>query len=215
METRVTQNPVEIEPVFGLPPPPRFDAAARAAAQRVEPLPRISLIAWLYRTAKYSRLINIRAGVLALVGVGGLITGATGAILVVDKAPPQQFNSSSMSSAGMPGEAWNSTPLTTENNFLGGGDLNSLAESLEERPRSELRRQSRRESTASLNDNERDERDKDKDKDKDDDEDEDKSRDSQEDDEDRKKEREIKRKDRDRDRDEDSERKKRLRLNAH
>ena len=81
-------------PTSTLPPPPRFDAAASAAARPVEPLPNTRIQIDFPLKPKFSPLINRRSKFLALMAIVGLATGAAGGILVVERDKQQRVESS-------------------------------------------------------------------------------------------------------------------------
>lgn len=93
MEHNEDRDSLKNIPTYTFPPPPRFDAAASAAARPVQPLektrkPSLSL------GPKFSRLINRRSKFLASMAIVGLATGAAGGILVVESDKQQRLESS-------------------------------------------------------------------------------------------------------------------------
>ena len=189
-------------PTSTLPPPPRFDAEASAAARPVEPLPRTRIQVPL--TPKISRLINKRSKFLALMAIVGLATGAAGGILVIERDKQQRVvNSASM--IPIPTELTPAPEAAAPAAEISEQSL-EVSETIENQApvrRPQRRPRKPREPVVLLNADEEEEEEWDREEDDDNDKD--------QDDEDRKKDRERRRKDRerslkDRERDADSRR---------
>lgn len=190
MEHNEDRISLEDTPTSTLPPPPRFDAEASAAARPVEPLPRTRIQVPL--KPNVSRLINKRSKFLALMAIVGLATGAAGGILVIERDKQQRVeNAASMipipTELTPAPESGAPTPETSEQSL-------EVSEPLENqvpvrRPQRRPRKPPRDPVVLNAEEEEEWDRDRDDDDDKDND------------DEDRKKDRERRRKDRERDTD--------------
>lgn len=95
MEYNEDRESLKNVPTSTLPPPPRFDAVASAAARPVEPLATTRIQIDLTQKPRGSRLISRRSKFLALTAIVGLATGAAGGILVVESNKQQSENSAS------------------------------------------------------------------------------------------------------------------------
>lgn len=207
MEYNEDRNSLRHIPTFTLLPPPRFDAAASAAARPVEPLGKWTILG-LHLKPKFSRLINRRLKFLALMAIVGLATGAAGGMLVVERDKQQHFDSSApmIQVSGEQTSTFDSAAPTLEN----ADSSLEVAEPVENTVRSRRnQRRPRKQPTSELvvvsNADEDEDEDEDSDRDKDNDEDKD---------EDRQKERERNRNRKDREDDGDSSRSNRVRQRA-
>ena len=139
MEHNEDRNSLKNVPTSTLPPPPRFDAAASAAARPVEPLAKAGFLTWPNLNTKYLR-VNRRSKLLALTAIVGLATGAAGGMLVVQRDQQQRLvNSSSM--IQVPGEQ-PGTPEVAASPTADNDAKLELAEPMENRVR--VRRNQRR-----------------------------------------------------------------------